>query len=134
MPAYIPKISCAGGRSFAGVKVVNSHPEPQRGLPTVAAVYVLNDPETGMPLAIMAAGRLTDVRTGAGGIAAKFLARKESSVLGLVGAGRRAAAQLTAIVPLFPMKFAWPPKRWRKPNRFAPSNPAPVADTSSSHR
>ena len=106
MPAYIPKISCAGGRSFAGVKVVNSHPDnPKRGLPTVAAVYVLNDPETGMPLAIMAAGRLTDVRTGAaGGIAAKYLARKESGVLGLVGAGRQAATQLAAIAPLFPIK------------------------------
>lgn len=106
MPAYIPKISCAGGRSFAGVKVVNSHPDnPKRGLPTVAAVYVLNDPETGMPLAIMAAGRLTDVRTGAaGGIAAKYLARKNAAVLGLVGAGRQAATQLAAIAPLFPIK------------------------------
>jgi alanine dehydrogenase len=106
MPAYIPKISCAGNRPFAGVKVVNSHPNnPKRGLPTVAAIYVLNDPETGMPLAVMAAGRLTDVRTGAGGgVAAKYLARKESSVLGLVGAGRQAATQLTAIVSLFPIK------------------------------
>jgi alanine dehydrogenase len=106
MPAYIPKISCAGGRPFAGVKVVNSHPgNPKRGLPTVAAIYVLNDPETGMPLAVMAGGRLTDVRTGAaGGIAAKYLARKESTVLGLVGAGRQAATQLAAIAPFFPIK------------------------------
>ncbi|MBL0059286.1 MAG: alanine dehydrogenase [Elusimicrobia bacterium] len=106
MPAYIPKISCAGGRPFAGVKVVNSHPgNPKRGLPTVAAIYVLNDPETGMPLAVMAAGRLTDIRTGAGGgLAAKTMARKDSTVLGLVGAGRQAATQLAAIRPLFPLK------------------------------
>ncbi|MBL8023999.1 MAG: alanine dehydrogenase [Elusimicrobia bacterium] len=106
MPAYIPKISCAGNRPFAGVKVVNSHPgNPKRGLPTVSAIYILNDPETGMPLAVMAAGRLTDVRTGAGGgVAAKYLARKESSILGLVGAGRQAATQFTALATLFPLR------------------------------
>jgi alanine dehydrogenase len=106
MPAYIPQLSCAGGRAFAGVKVVNSHPgNPARGLPTVAAIYVLNDPETGMPIAVMAAGRLTDIRTGAGGgVAAKFLARKNSTVLGLVGAGRQAVTQLRALCSLFPIQ------------------------------
>lgn len=106
MPAYIPKLSCAGERSFAGVKVVNSHPgNPARGLPTVAAIYVLNDPETGMPIAVMAAGRLTDIRTGAGGgVAARCLARKDSTVLGLVGAGRQAVTQMRAICSLFPIR------------------------------
>ena len=103
MPAYLPKTACADGRPYAGVKVVNSHPDnPRRGLPTVQAIYVLNDPETGAPLAVMAAGRLTDARTGAaGGVAAKHLARKDSKILGLVGAGRQAGAQWEALSALF---------------------------------
>jgi len=97
MPAYLSKTP--GGKPYAGVKVVNSHPKnPERGLPTVAATLVLNDPTTGMPLALMAAGRLTDARTGAaGGVAAKYLARPESSVVGLVGCGRQAVTQLEAV-------------------------------------
>jgi alanine dehydrogenase len=97
MPAYLP------GLSMAGVKVVNSHPgNPSKGLPTVAAVLVLNDPDTGMPLAVMAAGRLTALRTGAGGgVAAKALARPDAAVAGLVGVGRQALPQLEALVVSF---------------------------------
>jgi alanine dehydrogenase len=105
MPAYLPKTG-TDGRGFAGVKVVNSHPgNPARGLPTVSAVLVLNDPETGLPLAIMAAGRLTDIRTGAaGGVAAKHLARPNSETLGLVGCGRQAVTQWRALAGRFPFK------------------------------
>lgn len=104
MPAYLPGRGAA--KPFAGVKVVNSHPgNPARGLPTVAAVLVLNDPETGMPLALMAAGGITGARTGAGGgVAAKYLARPESSTLGLVGCGRQAVTQLEAVAALFPLR------------------------------
>jgi alanine dehydrogenase len=103
MPAYL---KTASGRPYAGVKVVNSHPRnPERGLPTVAAVCVLNDPETGMPLAVLAAGRMTDIRTGAGGgVAAKYLARPGSSTVGLVGCGRQALAQAEALNALFALK------------------------------
>jgi len=108
MPAYLPKVAGAGGRGYAGVKVVNSHPgNPARGLPTVAGVFVLNDPETGMPLVVMAAGRLTDIRTGAaGGAAAKHLARKSVSTVGFVGCGRQAAAQWEALSVLFQVREA----------------------------
>ncbi len=101
MPAYLPKT--ASGKPFAGVKVVNSHPKnPERGLPTVAAVFVLNDPVTGMPLALMAAGALTDLRTGAAGaVAARRMARPESKTVGLVGCGRQAATQLEALRTVF---------------------------------
>jgi alanine dehydrogenase len=104
MPAYLPRT--ASGRPFAGVKVVNSHPDnPKRGLPTVAAVFVLNDPETGMPLAVMAAGALTDLRTGAAGaVAAKALARPASRTLGLVGCGRQALSQAAALKTVFKFK------------------------------
>lgn len=106
MPAYVK-----GSVSAAGVKIVNSHAEnPSKGLPAVAGVLVLNDPETGMPLALMAAGVLTGMRTGAaGGVAAKYLSRKNSQTLGLVGCGRQAGTQLEAICRARDIKkvFVW---------------------------
>lgn len=97
MPAYI------SDTDEAGVKIVNSHPQnPSKGLPTVLAIYVLNDPATGKPLAMMNATYLTDIRTGAGSaIAAKYLARKDSRVLGIVGCGRQSRTQVMAINELF---------------------------------
>lgn len=92
MPTYIPDLE------ESGVKIVNVHPDNQsKGLPTVMGTYVLNDPTTGSPLAVMNATYLTDMRTGAaGGIAAKYLARKDSKVMGLIGTGRQAVTQLLA--------------------------------------
>ncbi len=83
---------------YAGVKWVNSHPEnPVRGLPSVMAVLVLNDPTTGFPLAVMDATFLTSLRTGAaGGVAIKYLARKNSEIFGFVGCGKQARYQLLA--------------------------------------
>lgn len=93
MPAYLEETN------VAGVKIVNAHPSnPSKGLPTVMAVLVLNDPVTGAPLAVMDATYLTDMRTGAaGGVATKYLARRDSRVLGIVGAGRQARTQLLGI-------------------------------------
>ncbi len=73
-----------------------------RNLPTVMALIILISPETGAPVAIMDGTYLTDVRTGAaGGIAAKYLARKDSKVIGLVGAGNQAKTQLEALCEVF---------------------------------
>ncbi len=94
MPCYIPEFG------FGGVKIVNVHPlNPEKyNLPTVMATILLIDPETGKPLAIMEGGLITDMRTGAaGGIAAKYLARKDSKVVGMVGAGAQAKTQLLAL-------------------------------------
>jgi alanine dehydrogenase len=97
MPAYLEE------ENITGVKIVNVHPgNPDRGLPTVMALIVLLSPETGAPVAIMDGTYLTDVRTGAaGGIAAKYLARKDSKVIGLVGAGNQAKTQLEALCEAF---------------------------------
>lgn len=88
---------------YAGVKWVNSHPKnPEKGFPTVMAVYVLSDPSSGFPLAIMDATFLTSLRTGAAsGVAMKFLARKNSRVFGFVGCGKQAIFQLLAVKELF---------------------------------
>ncbi|MBM3149508.1 MAG: alanine dehydrogenase [Chloroflexi bacterium] len=91
----------------AGMKWVNSHPQnPSRGLPTVMAVLIVNDPATGYPLAVMDATDLTAYRTGAtAAIAAKYLARKDSHTLGIVGAGKQAYTQLMAHAEMFDLKL-----------------------------
>jgi len=83
----------------AGTKIVNVHPEnPKRRLKTVMAVIVLNDPKTGLPLALMDGTYITALRTGAaGGVAVKYLARKSAKSLGVVGAGEQALTQILAI-------------------------------------
>lgn len=97
MPAFLE------ADDITGVKIVNVHPDnPQKGLPTVMATVLLNSTETGAPLTIMDGTYLTDMRTGAaGGVAAKYLARVDSSVLGLVGAGRQAQTQAMAVLENF---------------------------------
>jgi len=73
---------------LAGVKVVGDFVDNyQRGLPSEMALLNLFDPETGMPKAILDATGITDMRTGAvTALGAKYLARKNSKVLGHVGA------------------------------------------------
>ena len=52
----------------AGLKWVNVHPDNrQKGLPTVMALMIYSDTETGYPLAVMDATAITAYRTGAGG-------------------------------------------------------------------
>jgi alanine dehydrogenase len=100
MPAYV-----SGGKA-ASLKWVNSHPRnPARGLPAVMGVLILSDPETALPRAVMDATLITAVRTGAaGGVAARVLARPESEVLALIGAGVQARWQLEALLPSFELR------------------------------
>jgi len=98
MPCYIPELG------FGGVKIVNVHPENPKKyeLPTIMALIILIEPETGKPLAIMDGTWITNMRTGAaGGIAAKYLARKDSKIIGMVGAGTQARSQLLALDLVF---------------------------------
>jgi alanine dehydrogenase len=84
---------------MAGTKIVNVHPQNQKkGLPSVMAVIVLNDPKTGMPLALMDGTWITALRTGAASaVATKYLSRKDAKTLGVVGAGFQAITQIAAI-------------------------------------
>src|SRR5687767_3383913 len=72
----------------AGVKVVSDFVDNwKRGLPSEMALLNLFDPETGMPLAVIDATAITDMRTGAmTAIGARHLARRNSKVLGHIGA------------------------------------------------
>ena len=73
---------------LAGVKVVGDFVENyRRGLPSEMALLNLFDPETGMPKAIVDATTITEMRTGAvTALGARYLARRESRVLGHIGA------------------------------------------------
>lgn len=72
----------------AGVKVVGDFVDNyKRGLPSEMAVLNLFDPETGMPKAFIDATGITEMRTGAvTALGAKHLARKDSRILGHIGA------------------------------------------------
>lgn len=93
MPAYLEE------QDIAGVKIVNVHPDnPKKGLPTVMALVILNSTETGAPVAVMDGTFLTDMRTGAaGGVAVKYLARRNAKTVGFIGTGNQAKTQLLAI-------------------------------------
>lgn len=92
MPAYLD--------GAAGVKWVNSHPKnPERhGLPAVLGMYILSDPATARPLAVMDATLLTAIRTGAaGGVAARHLARPDARSVGFIGCGVQSRTLLAAL-------------------------------------
>ena len=93
MPAYLAHPAACG------MKWVNVHPRNvSKGLPTVMAVVVINDPATGFPLAILEGSSITRLRTAAAaGVAAKYLARREARVLALIGCGAQALDQARAV-------------------------------------
>ena len=94
MPAYIPEM-CA-----AGMKWVSGYPENHKyNLPYISGLMILNDPENGLPIAIMDCIWLTAKRTGAAtAVAAKYLARQDSSTLGILGCGVQGESNLEALM------------------------------------
>lgn len=93
MPSYLSEMDALG------MKVVSVYEEnTQLGLPTIFAMVLLNDPKTGAPLSLMEGGFITAMRTGAAsGVATKYLARKDASVVGVIGTGAQARTQLWAV-------------------------------------
>ena len=82
MPAYFGKA--------AGVKWVNSHPDntKKHQLPTVMGIYILNDPQTALPLAVLDGTYLTAMRTGAAAavaVGSRWKALDESVSVSLPG-------------------------------------------------
>lgn len=92
--------------SFYGLKVVNIAPKNgQRGLPGLHSTFQLFDSQTGKPLAILEGNTITSRRTAAAAaLGASFLARKDSSVLLVVGAGRVASLVPEAMKAVLPIK------------------------------
>src|SRR4030043_1786741 len=100
MPAYIPSLQSAG------MKWVSGYPDNQRrGLPYITGLLLLNDPETGIPIAIMDCTWITAQRTGAAtAVAAKYLARPDSTTVGIVACGVQGRSNLEALSCLFKIK------------------------------
>jgi ornithine cyclodeaminase/alanine dehydrogenase len=93
MPAYLGRM---GSLSTKIVTVFEKNLE--KNMPTIMATIMLNDSETGAPLAIMDGTLITAMRTGAVcGVATKYLARKDSKNVGIFGAGVQARTQLMAM-------------------------------------
>ena len=93
MPSYVETFG------ISAVKVVNVHPDNRRyNLPTVMATITLVDPKTGTPLSVMGGTWITAMRTGAAsGVATKYLSRKGSNKLALIGSGVQAVTQMMAM-------------------------------------
>ena len=98
MPAYVR------GKEVAGLKWVSGYPpNVAKGLPYITGLLVLNEPDTGIPIAVMDCAWITAMRTGASvGVSARHLARPESSAAGIVGCGVQARTSLMALVETLP--------------------------------
>ncbi|HEY4687779.1 MAG TPA: ornithine cyclodeaminase family protein [Anaerolineae bacterium] len=97
MPAYIPSLKSAG------LKWVSGYPaNQQKGLPYITGLLILNDPETGVPIAIMDCAWITAKRTGAAtAVAARYLARSDSASVGILACGVQGRSNLEALACLF---------------------------------
>jgi len=100
MPAHIPALHAAG------IKWVSGFPaNPERGLPYISGLIILNDDLTGLPLCVMDCTWITAYRTGAAtALSAKYLARPESEVVGILACGVQGRTNLEALAALFPVR------------------------------
>ncbi len=99
MPSYL------GGRfDIAGIKWIGSNPlNLEKGMPRASALVILNDPDTKFPVCVLSGAEISAMRTGAsGGVAAKYLSKKNAETLLLVGAGYQNSLQLEAIYAACP--------------------------------
>jgi len=93
MPAHLPSMRSAG------MKWVSGFPQnPNRGIPYITGLLILNDVKTGVPSCVMDCTWVTAKRTGAvTAIAAKHLAREDSKILGVLGCGVQGRSNLEAL-------------------------------------
>jgi alanine dehydrogenase len=103
MPAYL------ADSDAVGAKIVSVFPNNQkRKLPTVHAVVIVVDAETGRPTAVMDGTYLTALRTGAAsGVATDLLSRENARVAGIFGAGTQSRTQLEAICTVRTIEKVW---------------------------
>jgi ornithine cyclodeaminase/alanine dehydrogenase len=98
MPAYVKEVEAAGLKWVSGYLT-----NIEKGLPYITGLLILNDPETGIPIAVMDSAWITAMRTGASvGISAKYLARQTSSIAAMLGCGVQARTSLRALVETLP--------------------------------
>ena len=99
MPAYIGGPFDLMGMKWYGSNMTNK----EKGLPRSILTVMLNDKDTGAPLALMSANLLSAYRTGAiPGVGAKYLVRKGAKVCGICGPGVMGKTSLAAILAACP--------------------------------
>jgi ornithine cyclodeaminase/alanine dehydrogenase len=100
MPAWVP-----GARALA-LKWVSAFPgNREEGLPQIMGLIVLNDPETGAPLAVMDCTWITAMRTAAAtAVAARYLARRDSRTLAVIACGVQGRSNTEALIGAFPLR------------------------------
>jgi alanine dehydrogenase len=103
MPAYL------ASTDTLGVKVVSVFPNnTEKELPTIHAIVILINAQTGQPQALMDGTYLTALRTGAAsGLATDFLARRDARVAAIFGAGTQGRTQLEAVSTVRTIEKAW---------------------------
>jgi len=103
MPAYLK------GSAALGSKIVTVFPHNrEKNLPTIQAVVMVIDAETGRPQALMEGTYLTALRTGAAsGLATDLLSRKDAQVVAIFGAGRQSRSQLEAVCAVRSITKVW---------------------------
>lgn len=98
MPAHLASTGATGLKWVAGYPA-----NPAKGLPYIHGTLLLNDAQTGRPLAIMDAAQITAVRTAAcTGVTAKHLADPASDVMAIIGCGVQGRANIEALHAVFP--------------------------------
>jgi 2,3-diaminopropionate biosynthesis protein SbnB len=100
MPAYL-----GGDFEICGMKWIAGFPKNpvKYGIPRAHALTILNDAETGVPLAVMDGTYISAMRTGAvTGVGARYLANSDSEVIGIIGCGVQAKTQVMAIQAAIP--------------------------------
>ena len=105
-PCFLPMAALGAREQLAVVKVLADVPANRdRGLPPQRSVVVLVSHQTGECTAILDGMLLTRQRTAAASaVASRHLARPDSAVLGLVGAGGLAAAHIEAMIDVLPIR------------------------------
>lgn len=105
MPAYIQDHE----NEALAVKIVSVYPtNPAAGLPLIHAAVLVLEANTGRPIALLEGGELTALRTAAAsGAATEILARNDSQVAAIFGAGVQSRTQIEAICTVREINTAW---------------------------
>jgi ornithine cyclodeaminase/alanine dehydrogenase len=104
---HVKTARLTGAKNYIVVKLNANFPQnyTRFGLPTIQGVIVLYDADNGRVLAVLDSMEITIKRTAAAtAVAAKYLARKNSSVAAICGCGEQGHAHLRALSVMFPFK------------------------------
>ena len=98
MPGFLPR------KKAAGMKWVSGYSGNFRySLPSIMGLIILNDPDTGQPVAVMDGGYITALRTAAvSGVSARYLAAEDAGCIGIVGTGVQGRYNLLSLTEVLP--------------------------------